>query len=120
METLLPIKVCEAFCKSPAPCALPPMKTSPPPFAPLTSIFALSFNAIALPSMVTVPPVSPAFLPEAINLPVTVTEPAFPFSTTSPLTMPTDFASATPLILIVLSSTCPAALAVISTRPPFA
>ena len=93
--------------------------------------------------MVIVPPLVPAFLPAAESVPETFTfcggrlavavgaAPRPPAallfgaavaaaSTICPFFMPTEFASITPEVLMTELTTCRAAAAVSSTRPPFA
>ncbi len=113
------IVVVDAFCSGPAPWKLPPTSAVPPPALPETSMLAPAARVTWSPSTLTVPPVSPAPLPEASSVPETVTAPVSPPSST--ISPPTDFAevaSTIPELLITLSMMFFAARAVSSTVPP--
>ena len=121
MMALWSTKVLEAFCSSPAPWKLPPIRAVPPPTAPDTFTLAPANKPTLSPSTLTVPPTLPASKPAADNVPSIATTPRSPPSMNIwPLRLAIALARTMPLVLITVSSTALAECAVMKTLPPSA
>ena len=110
-----------AVLTPPAPCRSPPTSALPPPVSPETSMLAPASTATLSPSTLTAPPPSPAPAPLAASVPLTFTTPALPPSMTIwPFLSTIEPARTMPLVLITVSSTALAELALMNTLPPSA